>query len=251
MQDVTDINAIQRSFKRREKKFLLDASQYDLLWSRINSRLLADVYGRTIVMSIYFDNDNYELFSKSADKPNYKEKFRLRCYGIPTDDSTVFAEIKKKYDGIVYKRRIEGRYQDILDMMSGRCELPHDVQIQKEILWMKRRYSLEPKAFIGYDRDAYTCPSDPGLRVTFDSNIRYRLNDLDLRSGDYGDLLIDKDFRLMEVKAPGNLPLWFSEALTACGIHSGSFSKIGTCYKEIIIPGLRSGSENERRLKNA
>ena len=52
------------------------------------------------------DTPDHRLIRSSLEKPVYKEKLRLRSYGVPQSDTTVFAELKKKYKGIVYKRRI-------------------------------------------------------------------------------------------------------------------------------------------------
>ena len=245
------VNEVQRVFKRKEKKYLLNSEQYEALLRAAGERLLADEYGPTTVMSIYYDDENFSLIGRSVDKPVYKEKFRVRSYGVPDDGSTVFAEIKKKYDGTVYKRRVAGTYRQITDMIQGKGVMDHDLQIQNEIRWMIRRYDLRPAAFMGYERTAYTSPSDPGFRVTFDSDIRYRFTDLDLRAGSQGTLLREPGFRIMEVKTQGNSPLWFAQMLSQLKIYPGSFSKIGTCYREVIIPGRHAGADNDRRRENA
>ena len=242
-------NAAQKNFERKEKKYLLSADQYDTLFGVLKDRLREDEYSRTTIMSLYYDSAGYDLLGRSADRPMYKEKFRIRSYGVPDDDSAVFAEIKKKFDGVVYKRRVQGKYREILDLLEGKILPDRDVQIQKEIIWMMERYDLAPAAFIGYDRTAYTSPGDPGFRLTVDSDIRYRLTDLDLRKGDQGTLLREPGFRIMEIKTAGNMPLWLAQILSREKIYSGSFSKIGTCYKEVIVPALRSGG-NDGRIQN-
>ena len=242
-------HAAQKNFERKEKKYLLSAGQYDELFGVLKDRLREDEYSRTTVMSLYYDSAAYDLLGRSVDRPMYKEKFRIRSYGVPDDDTAVFAEIKKKFDGVVYKRRIQGRYPEILDVLDGNILPDRDIQIQKEIIWMKDRYDLAPAALIGYDRTAYTSPADLGFRLTVDSDIRYRLTDLDLRKGDQGTLLREPGFRIMEIKTAGNMPLWFTQILSEKKIYSGSFSKIGTCYKEVIVPALRSGG-NGRRIQN-
>ena len=243
-------DAAQKNFERKEKKYLLSAGQYDALFGVLKDRIREDGYGRTAVLSLYYDNSSYDLLGRSADRPMYKEKFRIRSYGVPGEDSAVFAEIKKKFDGVVYKRRVKGTYREILDMLEGDILPDRDVQIQKEILWMKDRYDLAPAAFIAYDRTAYTSPSDPGFRLTVDSDIRYRLTDLDLRKGDHGIPLREPGFRIMEIKTEGNMPLWLTQILSKEKIYSGSFSKIGTCYKEVIVPALRAEGNGYRRIQD-
>ena len=238
--------APQRTFERKEEKFLMPAERYGIFWSMMDGYLEADEYGETTIMSVYYDNDEFDLLGRSADSPRYKEKFRVRSYGIPDDSSTVFAEIKKKYSGIVYKRRVEGSFREIEDMLQGKIRLEHHGQIQDEIMWMMKRYSLKPAVLIACERTAYTAPSDPGLRVTVDSGIRYRLDDLDMRNGSGGIPLREEGFRLMEVKTSGGMPRRLTEALSASGIYAGSFSKVGTCYKEVIVPSLREGTDSIR-----
>ena len=93
-------------FKRIEKKYMLTQEQYDYIIERITPHMHPDRFGETVIRNIYFDNTDDELIETSLTKPVYKEKLRLRSYGIPKADSTVFFEIKKKYQGVVYKRRI-------------------------------------------------------------------------------------------------------------------------------------------------
>lgn len=252
MDDTRTLRAepVQKTFRRIEKKYLLSGDQYDELFAVVSDRLKADEYGKTAILSLYYDNSSYELLGKSVDSPMYKEKFRVRSYGVPNDESKVFAEIKKKYDGVVYKRRVQGTYRQIQELLDGRAVSDEDLQIQKEIMWMAGRYSLSPVAFIGYDRTAYTSQTDPGFRLTVDSDIRYRLTDLDLRSGDIGMPLREQGFRIMEIKTAGNMPMWLTEILSEKKIYSGSFSKIGTCFKEIIIPGLKADGNIYRRSKD-
>ena len=92
---------MQTVFNRIEKKYMLNKNQYQSLLKEIHSYMMPDEYGYTSISNI-----NFDLIRKSIDKPIYKEKFRLRSYGIPTLDDSVYLEIKKKYKKIVNKRRI-------------------------------------------------------------------------------------------------------------------------------------------------
>lgn len=189
-----------------------------------------DNYGLHTICSIYFDTDDNRLIRNSIEKPLYKEKLRLRSYGVPTnDDFEVFLELKKKYKGIVYKRRqaltlsaAKGYIQNDL--------LPADSQIFREIDYFRSYYSAYPKIFIAYDRIAMAGNSDTNLRMTFDFRIRCRRNDLDLQVGDHGTELLSSGSVLMEIKIPGAMPIWLCSALSQLKLYPVSFSKYGQFY---------------------
>lgn len=90
---------IQSSFRRVEKKFVLTEKEYEILLPVITQHMVSDQYGEYTICNIYYDTDSYELIRKSIEKPVYKEKFRVRSYGVPSDTDMIFAEIKKKYKG--------------------------------------------------------------------------------------------------------------------------------------------------------
>ena len=104
-------------FSRYEKKYVITPRQYMLLMQMIGSRLREDDYGKSTVCNIYFDTADYRLIRQSLEKPVFKEKLRLRVYNIPRADSTAFVEIKRKYKGIVYKRRVNLPYADAVDWL--------------------------------------------------------------------------------------------------------------------------------------
>ena len=96
---------IQTVFERTEKKYIITIEQRRRLLEAIKDKICEDSYGESTVCSLYFDTDNYRLIRTSLEKPLYKEKLRLRSYSTPKSDSNVFLELKKKFNGVVYKRR--------------------------------------------------------------------------------------------------------------------------------------------------
>ena len=169
---------VQHSFERYEKKYLLTPAQYEALLPRLRERMTEDEYG---MYNIYYDTEDYSLIRTSLSRPAYKEKFRLRSYGVPGERSLVFAEIKKKFDGVVYKRRVEGEPETIQAFVDQGKSLPADSQIQREITCFLKRYHPEPRVFIAYERLALA-GKEEDLRITFDRNIRWRDRELDLRA---------------------------------------------------------------------
>ena len=108
-------------------------------------------------------------------------------------------------------------------------------QILNEIDWFIHSYKgLRPGMFLAYDRLAFRGKEDPNLRITFDWNIRYRMDNMDLICGDYGRRLFDEEYTIMEIKIPGAAPLWLTDLLSRQHIYSTPFSKYGRCYEQMM-----------------
>lgn len=225
--------AIQNSFERVEKKYLLTRGQYAAMKLGMAAHTAPDKYPVYTITNIYYDTEDMELIRESLEKPEYKEKLRVRAYGVPTSRDTVFVELKKKFEGVVYKRRITLSAGETYAWLSGIVRAPEG-QIAREIDWFRRRIKPVPAAYIAYDREAFAGTEDPELRITFDTNLRAREYDLDLRLGDHGTLIIPEDTVLMELKIPGAAPMWLAKLLSDNGIKPVSFSKYGTFYKQLV-----------------
>jgi len=70
-------------FERVEKKYLISDKKLNLLIKHIEPYMTIDKYGIHTICNIYYDTDIYDLIRNSIEKPSYKEKLRLRSYGIP------------------------------------------------------------------------------------------------------------------------------------------------------------------------
>ena len=235
---------IQSSFKRCEKKYLLTEAQYRAVRLGMAPFMKPDAYPVYSVSNVYYDTDRYDLIRASLEKPVYKEKLRLRSYGVPGSCDEVFIEIKKKFDDVVYKRRITMTMREAALYLSG-ARRGDGSQIGREIDWFMGFYRPSPKVFIAYDREAYAAADGGELRITFDTALRARSNDTDLRFGDYGVPLLADDLRLMEIKIPGAAPLWLARLLSENGIFPSSFSKYGEYYKQFILGGRTAVIQKE------
>ena len=226
---------IQRCFQRYEKKYLLNPEQYQKIRAGLAPYMEADEHGRYTICNLYYDTPDFQLIRASLDKPVYKEKLRMRSYGVPADGDSVFVELKKKYKGVVYKRRTALEAGEALDYLAGRCSPRAKDQICREIDWFLGRYHPVPQVFIAYDREALAGLEDRVLRVTFDIDLRWRDTALDLRSGDGGERITSRDQILMEIKIPGSAPVWLSRLLSENSVFPTSFSKYGVCYRENLM----------------
>ena len=221
-------------FERYEKKYLMTRHQQEQLLDRLTGHLVPDVYGSYSIANIYYDTESYALIRSSLEKPVYKEKLRLRSYGTPSAGDTVFLELKKKYQGIVYKRRISFPYDDHAEMLQEDY-LHSDAQVAREIGFFLSQHEVSVAAYISYDRVAFADSHSPEVRITFDHNILFRQNELRLGAGSWGKALLEEDLILMEIKIPGAFPLYLSRVLSEMGIYSVSFSKYGNCFQRFIM----------------
>ena len=223
------------TFKRYEKKYLLSREQYETLFRELEDHIEPDLYHRSVVCSLYYDTDDFALIRHSIEAPVYKEKLRLRSYGVPGPEDEVFIELKKKYKGMVYKRRASMSAKTAAAYLAGEAPPPEQTQMTREIDWFLHENAVKPKAFIACDRTAWVAKEDHELRITFDENLRWREHDLDLTLGSEGESLTEPGCVLMEIKIPGVSPLWLARMLSELEIFPTSFSKYGTCYKDHIL----------------
>ena len=226
---------VQTVFERYEKKFLLGPLQYAELSKALQTYMKADQYGLHTICSIYYDTEDYQCIRHSLDKPVYKEKLRLRSYGVPTADSTVFLELKKKLDGITYKRRMPMTLAEARRYLELGIPPENQGQTFGEIDWFVQRNQPQAKVLLSYDRVALFGREDPRFRITFDAGIRFRSRQLELSKGDYGAPLISPEQRLMEIKTWTAIPCWLTSLLSELGAYPTSFSKYGTVYRNYLL----------------
>ena len=219
-------------FKRVEQKYLITKQEQKILLDAMKEHMQEDEHGRSTVISIYFDTQNNLLIRRSMQKPAYKEKLRIRSYGIATHDSKIFIELKKKYKSVVYKRRISMPEKEAMDYLINGNRPDKNSQILNEIdYFIKINEGITSKMYISCDREAYFDMEDDNFRITFDTNIMWRQDKLSLCERPYGTQILKYGMVLMEMKSVNGLPLWMTDILTKNHIYKTSFSKYGNAYK--------------------
>lgn len=232
---------------RKEKKYLITEGQKKELLLRLSGVLVKSEHYKSDVRSIYFDTEQNDLIIKSIGRPEFKEKMRVRSYGIPKLSDSVYLEMKMKVKDeegkIGYKRRMILRLVDFYDFFEGRKKLTdmEDSQIAREIEYVYNYLGLVPKIFIEYDRESWEGASSEetgDLRVTFDEKLRYREKNLKLEGKAACKKYISPDFPegtiIMEIKTGVGMPLSLVTAMNECGIFPRRFSKYGNIYKKIV-----------------
>ena len=234
----------QMIFKRHEIKYMISTEQLALLKQAFEQYMVADEHGESTICSLYFDTPSCQLIRRSIEHPIYKEKLRLRSYGVANADTKVFVELKKKYKNVVYKRRITLTEKDAMRyLLKGEIDTP--TQITNEIDYFKEFYpGIAPSMLLMYKREAYYSKDDHDFRVTFDRDVLWRDYDLSLDKGIYGRQILEPDQILMEVKTKDAIPLWLTEILTQHHIYKKSFSKYGTAYQTRLREQLQKGKIN-------
>ncbi len=239
---------VQTVFRRFELKYKLTFLQYIKLCEHLKDYMNLDEYGRHKISNIYFDTGDYRIIRHSLEKPKYKEKLRLRIYGEPQEDGVAFIELKKKFNGVVYKRRIPSTQTKALSYLSDEESPFETCQIYKEVDYFKQQYDgLTPRVYLSYEREAFVCENDENFRMTFDFNIKMRNKNISLFESTDDLYILQDDSVLLEVKTVSGLPFWFIDFLNQNHIYKTSFSKYGTAYTTFILPKF---IENLRRPAN-
>ena len=221
--------------KRYEMKYLLDAEQTAYFRKHLKGHMEVDEFGKTSIASLYYDTPNYRLIRTSMEKPTFKEKIRLRSYGIANESSPVFLELKRKAYGIVYKRRVETTIPLVAKFFAGEGDICAGGQINREITAFRDYYeTLVPSCLIIYDRTAYYEPGGD-LRLTIDENPRYRVKDLTLTQSMDGTSLLKQGWTILEIKVQQAMPLWLTEIISGGRIMIGSFSKYGEAFRQQLV----------------
>ncbi|NMC58944.1 MAG: polyphosphate polymerase domain-containing protein [Candidatus Methanofastidiosa archaeon] len=212
-----------KKFNRFELKYLLSIDEVEELKKDLEKYLLLDDHGKKgiyAITSLYYDTEDYRFYWEKIEGIKFRRKLRIRFYETIdklNDDSIVFVEIKQRQNKTVQKRRIALKYSDALLLCNDREIPPHkpeDMPVIEEILSMIETYNLRPTLITSYFRQAYVGSDyDLGLRITFDTNIRYRINNLSLSSKEIGNFIISPDKSILEIKANERIPYWVTEII--------------------------------------
>lgn len=241
-------------FNRYENKYLMDTKAFYNLHNRLMDYMELDAYNKNdkfySISNLYYDTEHHSLIRTSLSKPKYREKLRVRAYGVPEGDAKVYLELKKKVFGLVNKRRTALKLHEAYDFVrTGKPPVYRDgmnKQVIAEIEYFLSRYELKPMTYLAYDRIAMFCKGNRDLRITFDTNIRSRRHDLGLELGDHGEQLMERGQWLMEVKAEKTVPVWLSKLLSEHQMYRTSFSKYGNEYKKSIRHANREAAGMDR-----
>jgi len=232
------------TFKRYEKKFLLNEAQYRAILPVLLQHMCLDKFCKDeqeySISNVYFDTEQSSIIRHSLSKPFYKEKLRLRSYSlVNSPNCKVFLELKKKIGGIVTKRRAVLTLSEAYDFLERGIRPENndylDAQVLNEIAYFLKNNPVKPTAYISYDRKALFGQDDSDFRITFDHNIITRRDNVSIEKGRFGEYLLPPDQCLMEVKVATAFPMWLANLLSDNQIYVTSYSKYGNEYKQSLL----------------
>jgi len=235
---------MQRIFQRYEEKYLITEVQREVLSRALLQYMVPDRFEAYLVQNLYYDTEHWDIIRTSIEKPLYKEKMRLRCYGEQNSDSKIFLELKKKYKGIVHKRRVVFSNIGLFGNEIGDLVAEEASQISHELAFHLKAKQVCEKMYISHKRCAFIGIADKGLRLTFDTDIRYRVQGLTFEQPDRGTPVLSSGAVIMEIKMPGGMPLWLARMLSEHKVYPTSFSKYGACY----VDHMQKQRERERSV---
>ena len=95
-----------------------------------------------------------------------------------------------------------------------------------EMLAMIEQYQLQPASVISYQRQAMVGTDyDIGLRVTFDTDLRYNGQHLQLTDYQPNGFMFPPDWTVMEIKVNERIPYWLTELVAKYNLRLTRVSK--------------------------
>jgi len=229
---------------RHEEKYVLDFVTYFKILKELKVLFKGDSYGdktgKYKVISLYYDTTNLDFFWEKVDGEEIRSKLRLRTYVPNSPDKAknskknpLFLEIKKKKNCNVFKKRINIDIDfaekfinnPFFDTKFINSLSENDKKALGEIAYLKSKLALRPMLLVYYDRQAFVSKDNLNVRVTFDTNIRYREKDLSLRTRPSDKHILHPSLAVMEIKYSNYLPLAIVQILQKYKCESHPFSK--------------------------
>ncbi len=201
--------------RHRLAEFLLDYMQPDVM---------GDDLGRYNITSLYYDTAEYKAYWDKIEGHKFRRKVRVRVYGNQTitEETPSFAEIKQRRNKTLQKKRVKMP----LAAAQALCGAGRTIEtatatateqaVIEEIQYLYYTLQLQPACVVSYDRQAFNGSQfDPGLRVTFDVNLRGRTYDLNLLSSGHAEnhFFIPPGWCILEIKVNYRVPLWLTDII--------------------------------------
>lgn len=226
-----------KHYSRYELKYVLDRGQYERAVERLGTHMEPDPYSRDgggyLVTSLYYDTADYKAYWDKIEGHRFRRKVRIRVYDahVVSPDTSCFVEIKQRTNKALQKKRTLLPYSSATALCGSAKEVDVVSEVDRamiqEVQYLSNTLQLQPVCVVSYDRLAFNGSQyDPGLRVTFDTNLKCRTHDLTLLSQSYAEnrFFLPPQWCVMEVKVNERVPYWLTEMINK---HRFTLRRIG------------------------
>lgn len=167
---------------RTEQKYRLNIQETARLAALVSAVLPPDEYsknGSYMVRSLYFDTPDDTDYYEKLDGYECRRKIRLRVYSADAEFAKL--ELKEKKGSLQRKRSLTVSREQAERIAAGDYEplLEMNTKFSLELYGRMQQFLYRPKCLVEYDRRAFMV-IDNDTRVTFDSNLRASVSNLDL-----------------------------------------------------------------------
>ncbi len=241
----TDVVLPDRTLgSRYELKYLISKSKAKEVERFVALHLPMDRYSKLQptgfypISSLYLDSDDLQLCLESLTGKLSRYKLRIRSY---TDDTSYprFFEIKRRANTVIVKSRYRVKHHDVKDLLAGRYihsqYYATDEAILRQFQLYTRSINAKPKVLIRYNRKAYEGDSHTRVRVTFDTDLSYRVTDrpeVKLNGGGWQHHAMSTQNVILEIKFNGRYPAWLNTMVKYFGLRQESISKYTNSIRE-------------------
>jgi hypothetical protein len=245
-----------KALNRHELKYEVTRDQYQSLSEALANYMQPDTYGdengRYLVTSLYYDTTDYKAYWDKIQGHRYRRKLRVRVYGdqTVTPDTPCFVEIKQRTDRTIQKKRVVLPYSSAIDLCETGTGVAHVPEsggaVVDEVKYLRSALQLQPACIVSYDRLAFNGTElGPGLRVTFDTNMKCRGHELSLLPTGYAEnrFFAPPHWCIMEIKADGSVPLWLTKLIGEHRCTRRNISKYCTALEKCV------GALQNQRIK--
>ena len=235
-----------KEYSRYELKYILNQAQYTALADVLTDYMALDAHGddqgRYPITSLYYDTYDYQAYWDKVEGHKFRRKVRLRVYGntVVEPDTPCFVEIKQRINKTLQKKRVVLPYETATALCGAgeevQAELSEtDQAVVSEVRYLQATLQLQPACVVRYDRLAFEGGDyDPGLRVTFDTNLKGRVHQLSLLNKEYADnyYFVPPGWCVMEVKVNYRVPYWLTELIARHSCTLRRMSKYCTALEQ-------------------
>jgi SPX domain protein involved in polyphosphate accumulation len=238
-----------KQFNRYELKYVIDTQQQQQIVRELDDYLEPDRQGKNregyLITSLYYDTVNYKAYWDKIEGHRFRRKVRIRVYDddFVTDETPVFVEIKQRVNKTMQKKRMLLSYaaaESLCGTGNLTVDVPADDQpLVNELQYLTGLLKLQPACIVSYRRLAFAGTDiDPGLRITFDTHLKARVQDLDMASLNYtrNNYFVPPQWVVMEVKVNHRVPYWVTQLLGKYGCTLRRVGKYCTALEQAKIP---------------